>query len=103
MSSVVFESAGPQLEVECPPGKRLLDLCDETDAPVPFSCRSTSCSTCLIEVLEGGEALTDPRDEELDVLEQVGHESPRYRLACSVSVRLDALPDTRIRLRALGE
>jgi ferredoxin len=101
MPLVVFESSeAPTLEVEAPAGTRLIDLCDERNAPVPFSCRSASCGTCRIDVLEGGELLEPPKDEELDILDIFGDSPGRRRLACQA--RLGA-GDGRLRVRpALG-
>ena len=90
MPLVVFESAEsgvPTVEVDAPGGTRLVDLCDERNAPVPFSCRSASCGTCRIDVLEGADLLEPPRDEELDVLDIFGDDPARRRLACQAQVR----------------
>ena len=97
MPVVVFECPGlPALEVPAPPGARLLDLCDERSAGVPFSCRSASCGTCRIDVLEGTDLLEAPADEELDVLDIFGDDPTRCRLACQVRVRGG---DGRLRVR----
>ena len=102
MPLVVFESAdgkAPAVEVDAPDGARLVDLCDERNAPVPFSCRSASCGTCRIDVLEGGDRLAPPRDEELDVLDIYGDSPARRRLACQAV----ALPGAGcIRVRPAG-
>jgi ferredoxin len=82
---VTFEPGA--LEVEAPPGARLVDLCDESAAPIPFSCRSASCGTCRIDVLEGADLLEPPRDEELDVLDIFGDDPSQRRLACQARVR----------------
>jgi len=90
MPLVVFESAEAgtaTVEVDAPEGARLVDLCDEGAAPVPFSCRSASCGTCRVDVLEGGDLLEPPRDEELDVLDIFGDDPGRRRLACQAQVR----------------
>jgi len=90
MTLVVFESAESgvaTVEVDAPDGARLVDLCDERNAPVPFSCRSASCGTCRIDVLEGGELLEPPRDEELDVLDIFGDNPARRRLCCQARIR----------------
>ena len=88
MPLVVFEpfDGGTPVQVEAPPGTRLVDLCDERNAPVPFSCRSASCGTCRIDVLEGADLLAPPRDEELDVLDIFGDDPARRRLACQACV-----------------
>ena len=88
MPIVIFESvAAPPLEVSAPEGGRLVDLCDEENAPVPFSCRSASCGTCRIDVLEGAELLEPPADEELDVLDIFGDDPHERRLACQAMCR----------------
>jgi 2Fe-2S ferredoxin len=84
---VVFESSSPALAVDAVDGGRLLDLCDEQSAPVPFSCRGASCGTCRIDVLEGIDELEPPRDEELDVLDIFGDDPRKRRLACQARMR----------------
>jgi ferredoxin len=85
---VVFESVGePPLEVDAPEGGRLLDLCDERRAPVPFSCRSARCGTCRLRVLEGAEILEPPAELEADLLRLMGDDPARHRLACQAFVR----------------
>jgi ferredoxin len=98
MPLVVFESfERPAVELDSPDGGRLIDLCDERHAPVPFSCRSASCGTCRIDVLEGAELLEPPCFEELDVLDLFGDDPSRRRLACQARVRPGA---GRLRVRA---
>jgi len=85
---IVFESPDlPPLEVSAPGGGPLVDICDERNAPVPFSCRSASCGTCRVDVLEGAELLAPPADEELDVLDAFGDDPATRRLACQLRVR----------------
>jgi 2Fe-2S ferredoxin len=88
MIHVHFEasSEGPAVDTDAPPGTALVDLCDERSAPVPFSCRSASCGTCRIDVLEGGSLLEPPRDEELDILDIFGDDPKKRRLACQARV-----------------
>lgn len=89
MPEITFVSSdGAQKKtVNAPDGGALADLCDDNSAPIPFSCRSASCATCHVEVLEGGEALLPPEDEELDVLDAVGSQAPQFRLACCAKLR----------------
>ena len=102
MPTVTFESSDGAIKktVEAPDGGALADLCDDHEAPIPFSCRSASCATCHIEVLEGAESLLDPADEELDVLEAIESAPPKYRLACCAKVK--AGPGT-VRVRAQND
>lgn len=88
MATVVFESKdAPPLVVEAPQGGSLADLCDEVDAPIPFSCRSANCGTCRVHVLEGEGELLPPEDEELDVLDALSLAPPKNRLACQAKMR----------------
>jgi ferredoxin len=84
---LLIETTPPDAAVEAdePGGGRLLDLCDDHGAPVPFSCRSGSCGTCRIEVIEGETMLDPPGAEEQEVLEIFG-DPPGRRLACLVRV-----------------
>ncbi len=88
MPLVVFESraALPRV-VDCPRGGRLIDVCDAHGAPVPFSCRSASCGTCRVDLLEGAALLEEPAQDELDVLAVFGDDPVRRRLACQSVVR----------------
>ncbi len=89
MPTVTFESSDGSRKVtaDAPQGAALADLCDDHAAPIPFSCRSASCATCHIEVIEGADALLPPEPEELDVLDAIGAEPPRYRLACCAKTK----------------
>ena len=89
MPEITFESSdGSQKKtVNAPEGGALADLCDDHAAPIPFSCRSASCATCHIEVLEGAELLLPPEEEEKDVLDAVLSKPPRFRLACCARMR----------------
>ncbi|MDP9034844.1 MAG: (2Fe-2S)-binding protein [Myxococcota bacterium] len=89
MPLIVFESVedGPSVETDAATGGRLMDLCDARGAPVPFSCRSASCGTCRVDVLEGQEWLEPPGDDEIEVLGEFGDDPARCRLACQARVR----------------
>ncbi len=72
-----------------PEGGALVDAADEHWLPIPFSCRSVTCATCHIEVLEGAELLEPPNDEELELNSIIrGPEGARF--ACQVQIK--ALP-----------
>src|SRR5438128_10547662 len=88
MPTIFFEGNlfGDDREVDVPEGGPLVDVCDATSAPVPFSCRSATCGTCRIEVLEGAH-LFEPREpEEEDLLEIFG-DTARFRLACQAKLK----------------
>jgi 2Fe-2S ferredoxin len=79
---IILSKTQPPFELDCPHGGKLVDLCDQTSAPIPFSCRSASCGTCRVEVLEGHDAIAPPQDEELDVLDIFADDPKQRRLAC---------------------
>jgi 2Fe-2S ferredoxin len=77
---------GPEKRVEAPEGGKLVDICDKASAPIPFSCRSASCATCQIEIVEGGDLFEPPNADELELLELL--DAPKAnRLACQARVR----------------
>jgi 2Fe-2S ferredoxin len=87
MTTVRFEPSG--FEVEVTPRTRLVDVTDDYPAAeVPYSCRSASCGTCRVEVLEGMEGLGVPEDDEQDVLDIFGNEE-NVRLCCQIELVAD--------------
>jgi 2Fe-2S ferredoxin len=101
MPVVRFEAsgAGASIEIEAPDGAYLVDLCDQTSAPVPFSCRSASCGTCRVDLLEGAALLEPPSEAELDVLCLFGDDPGHRRLACQARLR-SGQGRKRLRVRA---
>ncbi len=79
-------AAGGEKTVDAPEGGALVDICDHHYAPVPFSCRSATCATCHVLVIEGGELLEPPNEDEKDLLRAIRAPSGS-RLACQTVVR----------------
>jgi ferredoxin len=88
MPTIFFEGNlfGEERTVEVPEGGPLVDVCDETLAPVPFSCRSATCGTCRIEVLQGVE-LFEPRGPEEEELLDILGDPASVRLACQAKLK----------------
>jgi ferredoxin len=63
-------------EIEVVDGERIKDACEELG--VPFACEEGICGTCVIEVEEGMENLSEFTEEEQDFIGDEGTE----RLAC---------------------
>lgn len=78
--------AGPAKVADAPDGGSLVDISDDVLAPIPFSCRSASCATCHVQVLEGAELLEPPNPEELDLMDVVGGPEGS-RFACQVQLK----------------
>jgi 2Fe-2S ferredoxin len=89
MTLVVIESTDGQapVAVYSPTAARLVDICDQESAPVPFSCRSACCGTCRVQVLEGANLLDPALEDELEVLEAFGDDPAECRLACQARLR----------------
>lgn len=68
-------------EVELEDGVPLKEPCEE--AGVPFACTEGVCGTCVIEVKEGMENLSEMTQEELDFLGETDDE----RLACQCNIK----------------
>ena len=61
-------------------GKNLFDFADMLDIPVPSSCgRSGICHECIVQVKQGGDALSSPDDSEAFLTDG-------YRLACQAVI-----------------
>ena len=101
MPTILFEGNlfGPNCRVEVAQPERLVDVCDRARAPVPFSCRSATCGTCRVEVVEGDDLL-EPREGAEAELHALLGDPPSYRLACQAKVKRH---DGVIRLRIAGD
>ena len=82
----VANRIGMMKRIEAPEGGPLVDLCDEHFCPVPFSCRSASCGTCHVAVLEGADLLLPPEEPEQELLDLLGGDG-HSRLACQAEVK----------------
>jgi ferredoxin len=69
-------------DIELPDGSPIANACEE--AGVPFACTEGVCGTCVIEVIEGKENLSDPTQEEKDFL---GDGTCDERLACQCKIK----------------
>ena len=100
-TKVITESnVGRIVEIDAPEGAALIDLCDEHKAPIPFSCRTASCGTCRVHVLEGADQLLPPAEDELDLLDVFNHKPPHIRLTCQAKLKPGA---TLVRVKAFHE
>ncbi|NGX58262.1 MAG: Phenol hydroxylase P5 protein [Chlamydiae bacterium] len=80
MSKLIFENNDEEIELEV--GASIAEVCEEQG--VPFACTEGVCGTCVIEVVEGEDNLTDPTQEEEDFL---GPGVTDERLACQCRIK----------------
>lgn len=78
MAKLIFEEIDETHELE--DGSRIQEVCEE--AGVPFACTEGICGTCVIEVTEGMENLSEFTLEEEDFLGELDEE----RLACQCKI-----------------
>lgn len=78
MAKLIFKNTGEERELK--DGSPIAEVCEE--AGVPFACTEGICGTCVIEVVEGMENLSDFTQEEKDFLGEQNHE----RLACQCKI-----------------
>ena len=79
MAKLLFENTKEEKILE--DGSSIQEACE--DAGVPFACTEGVCGTCVIEVTEGMENLSEFTQEEQDFLGEMGCE----RLACQCKVQ----------------
>lgn len=79
MGKLIFEETGEELLIES--NGSIAEACEE--AGVPFACTEGVCGTCVIEVTEGMENLSEFTQEEEDFLGELGCE----RLACQCRLK----------------
>ena len=80
MAKLIF--ANSQEEVELPNNAPIAEACEE--AGVPLACTEGVCGTCVIEIKEGKENLSEPTQEEEDFL---GEGCCDERLACQCRIK----------------
>lgn len=79
MGKLIFEETGEEQEIEA--NGSISEACE--GAGVPFACTEGVCGTCVIEVTEGMENLSEFTQEEEDFLGEKGCE----RLACQCRLK----------------
>lgn len=80
MAKLIFDHNGE--EIDLPDGAPIAEACE--DAGVPFACTEGVCGTCVIEIKEGKDYLSDPTQEEEDFL---GEGTRDERLACQCKIK----------------
>lgn len=68
-------------------GATIQDIVEASGSALPFGCRDGECGTCVVEVVQGMEFLSDKTDKELKVLKEFAATcAPNSRLSCQMKV-----------------
>lgn len=78
MAKLIFEDN--QEEFDLPDGASIIEPCEQ--AGVPFACTEGVCGTCVVEVVDGMENLSEFNQAEADFL----GEQDKERLACQCRI-----------------
>lgn len=79
MAKIIFIDLNEEFDV--PDGSGLTEPCQKVG--IPFACSEGVCGSCIVEVVEGMENLTEYTQEEEDFLGPLDTE----RLACQCSIK----------------
>lgn len=73
------------LTVSVPIGTRVIEISEKVGSGIVYGCRECDCGTCIMDVVSGGENLSEPSLLEDKVLKE--HLAGRnQRLACQAQV-----------------
>lgn len=81
MAKLIVSVDDEQKEFDLEDGSDISEACES--AGVPFGCTEGVCGTCIIQVLEGSENLSEFSEAEQDFL---GDDSTGERLACQCCI-----------------
>jgi ferredoxin len=83
MAKIRFLAHGRTWEVEMPLGATIRDASKECHAPEGDACGGVcACSTCHVYVTKGRELLSEPEEEEEDILDKAFDVRSSSRLGC---------------------
>jgi ferredoxin len=69
-------------------GATIQDIVEASGSALPFGCRDGECGTCVVEVVQGMEFLSEKTEKEYKVLKEIcsGTCTPNSRLSCQMKV-----------------
>ncbi len=82
MAKVHVKNTGETVDV--PDGAQLDTL--DGKSSVLFACKSATCGSCMVKVLEGMENLEEPNETESTGLQAFGTD-PKHRLMCQCKIK----------------
>jgi ferredoxin len=97
----VVDRDDSEQEIEIPEGinLNLMEVLKASDYNILATCGGMAlCATCHIQVLEGLEKLSEPQDQELDMLDTLPDAGRDSRLACQLRVN-EQLEGIKVKIR----
>jgi len=82
-AKITFEDI--EITVNVPVGSRVIETSEKVGASLIYGCREGDCGTCLMEVVDGWENLTEPSVVEDKILREAAA-GRHQRLACQAQV-----------------
>jgi len=82
-AKLTFEDIGQTVNV--PAGVRVIEISEKVGSGIIYGCREGDCGTCIMEVTEGWNNLTEPSVLEQKVLKE-NMAGRHHRLACQAQV-----------------
>lgn len=69
-------------------GATIQDIVEASGSALPFGCRDGECGTCVVEVVQGMEFLSEKTEKEYKVLKEIcsGTCTPNSRLSCQMKI-----------------
>ncbi len=81
MAKLKFVTTGE--EVDLADNSPIQEVCEQ--AGIPFACTEGVCGTCIVEVVSGGEHLSEPTQAEIDFLGENGIKRERMCCQCKIT------------------
>ena len=98
---IVVDRDDSEQEIEIPEGinLNLMEVLKASDYNILATCGGMAlCATCHVQILEGLENLSEPQDQELDMLDTLPDAGSDSRLACQLRVN-EQLEGIKIKIR----
>ena len=87
-AKITFQEIGQTVNV--PAGSRVIEISDKIGSEIIYGCREGDCGTCMMQVVEGWNNLTEPSVLEQKVLKE-NMAGRHVRLACQAQVLGDCV------------
>lgn len=86
------------LAINVKEGATIQDIVEASGSALPFGCRDGECGTCVVEVVQGMEFLSEKTEKEFKVLSEIcaATATPNSRLSCQMKI---AKPNGIVRLK----